>query len=134
MKNAILRFLMSKKGIWLTPLVATFVSFVSVSVAKWNGDLAATIDQGTLTEWLVAAIGIIIMALVNGPALTKAGDGIELAQIAEGLKPDRVAGPKFKAKFESKIASSDPLQHAFGNPDKPTPPRPARKKVGWWKR
>jgi hypothetical protein len=133
MKLALLRFLMSRRGVWLTPLIAVAVGSVTVAVARYNGDLGAMIDEKSVTAWLVEAIAIVILALANGASLKRAGDGIELAQVAKGLKPDRVAGPKFQAAFEEMIAESDPLEHVFGDPAKEQKGKPA-KRAGWWRR
>jgi len=60
-KLTILRFLVSKSGSLLAPIIAGFVATLVAKVAAFDANLAGQIDQAAIVGFIVAAI----LAAVN---------------------------------------------------------------------
>jgi uncharacterized membrane protein YeaQ/YmgE (transglycosylase-associated protein family) len=106
MKNAILRFLVSRAGGILTPIVAGLVGAGVAKIAALDPNLAGTIDQVAVTGFVLAAI----MSALNAWTNKVQADGVKQIQFDVGAKVDGIPGPNTQAKVQ-RIASR-------GNPAK----------------
>ncbi len=100
-KNTLYRFLFSKLGIILTPLIT---SGVAIGATKLTG-LGVNIEteqQLQIAGWLSAAL----VTIAQGLLIKKAGDATEKIQEATGAIPDRVAGEETIKKVEQAVVSS----------------------------
>jgi uncharacterized membrane protein YeaQ/YmgE (transglycosylase-associated protein family) len=106
MKNAILKFLVSRAGGILTPIVAGLVGAGVAKIAALDASLAGTIDQTAIVGFFIAAI----MSGLNYLTNAKQTDGVKAIQEEIGEKVDGIPGPVTQAKIQ-RIASR-------GNPAK----------------
>lgn len=100
MKNAILKFLMSKSGLILTPLFTSGVVFAATKLAPLGVVLDES-QQAHLTAWLTTTL----VALVSGLLLNKAGNAAVKIQQATGEVEDRVAGDKTVRAVKNAVTS-----------------------------
>ena len=89
MKDKILAFLVSKSGGIITPIVATVVAAIVSNLAMFDPKLAESIDQTTLTGFLVA----LILSLVNYFTNKAQIAGVKKIQALVNTPEDGVVGP-----------------------------------------
>lgn len=89
MKNALLRFLVSRAGGIITPIVATVVGALVAKLAAYDQNLASQVDQVSVTGFVVAGI----MTLVNYLTNAVQTDGIKKIQALVNTPQDGVPGP-----------------------------------------
>ena len=89
MKNALIKFFVSRLGSILTPIIAGVVGLLVAKVATLDPNLAGSIDQVSVTSFVVAAI----LSAVNYITNAQATDGIKNIQAIVGAEQDGVAGP-----------------------------------------
>lgn len=89
MKNKILAFLVSKAGGIITPIVATLVASVVAKLAMFDPKLAETVDQVSLTGFIVA----LILSAVNYFTNEANASGVKKIQALVNTDEDGVAGP-----------------------------------------
>lgn len=102
MKNALLRFLVSKSGSLLTPILATFVSYLVAKIALLDAALAESVNQAELTTFLVA----LTMSAVNFATNKKSSDGVKAIQAVVNVRQDGVPGPVTYAEVRRAIPVS----------------------------
>ena len=90
MKNKILAFLVSKSGGFLTPIIAALVASIVARLAMIDPTLAESIDEVSLTGFVVA----FIISIVNYFTNEKQAAGIKKIQALVNASEDGVAGPK----------------------------------------
>ena len=90
MKNAILKFLISRAGGVLTPIVSVIVGLVVAKIAALDATLGAQVDQVAVTGFVVTAI----LSLVNYYTNAQSSDGVKSIQAIVGSEQDGVPGPK----------------------------------------
>lgn len=103
MKNWILKFLVSRAGGVLTPILATVVAMAVTRVADFDGKLAASIDQNAVVGFLLAAI----LAGVNAFTNAKQSDGVKKIQALVNTDVDGVPGPVTYTEVRRAIAVAD---------------------------
>jgi uncharacterized membrane protein YeaQ/YmgE (transglycosylase-associated protein family) len=97
MKNAILRFLVSRAGGVLTPIVAGLVGAGVAKLAAFDAVLAGTVDQVAITGFIVA----LILSVVNYFTNAVQTDGVKAIQKDLGkVAIDGVPGTKTQARAE----------------------------------
>jgi hypothetical protein len=84
MKNAILRFLVSRAGGIATPIIAAGVAWVVTQLAMWDADLATTIDQAAVTAFVWG----LIMSAVNSATNKVQTDGVVAIQAVLNENPN----------------------------------------------
>lgn len=89
MKEKILAFLVSKSGGFLTPLIAAGVAAVISKLAMVDPKLAESVDQVSLTGFIVAFIVSIVNYITN-EAQSK---GVKKIQALVNTPQDGVVGP-----------------------------------------
>lgn len=89
MKNKILAFLVSKAGGVLTPIIAAAVASVVARIAMIDPTLAESVDEVSLTGFIVAFIISIVNYLTN----EKQAAGVRQIQALVNTNVDGVAGP-----------------------------------------
>ena len=89
MKNKIIAFLVSKLGGVLTPLIAAVVGAVLARLAMVDPKLAESVDEVSLTGFIVAFIISIVNYLTNEVNVK----GIKQIQALVNTDVDGVAGP-----------------------------------------
>lgn len=89
MKDKLLAFLVSKAGGFLTPLIAAAVAAIVSKLAMVDPKLAESVDQVSLTGFLVAFIVSIVNYITN-EAQSK---GVKKIQALVNTDVDGVAGP-----------------------------------------
>lgn len=89
MKNSILRFLVSRAGGILTPIVAVIVGTVLARLSQLDPSLAGRVNEGEVTAFVVA----LILTLVNYFTNVTQADGIRRIQAVVNTDVDGVAGP-----------------------------------------
>lgn len=89
MKNKILAFLVSKSGGFLTPIIAAFVASIVARLAMVDPKLAETVDQTSLTGFIVA----LIISIVNYLTNEHQANGVKKIQALVNTDEDGVAGP-----------------------------------------
>jgi uncharacterized membrane protein YeaQ/YmgE (transglycosylase-associated protein family) len=89
MKNTILRFLVSRAGGILTPIIAGLVGAGVGKLATFDNNLASTIDQTAVTGFAVAAL----LALVNYYTNVSQTDGVKAIQAMVNVPQDGIPGP-----------------------------------------
>jgi len=90
MKNAILKFLISRAGGVLTPIVSVLVGLAVAKIAALDPNLGAQVDQVAVTGFVVTAI----LSLVNYYTNAQSADGVKSIQAIVGAKVDGVPGPQ----------------------------------------
>lgn len=88
-KLTILRFLVSKSGSVLAPIIAGFVATLAAKVAAFDADLAAQLDQPAIVGFTVAAI----LALVNYATNAAQTSGVKQIQALVNTPQDGIPGP-----------------------------------------
>jgi small-conductance mechanosensitive channel len=88
-KLNILRFLVSRSGGILTPIIAGAVATVVARLAAFDAALAGSIDQTALVGFLVAAI----MSVVNYFTNRVQTDGVKRIQALVNTDEDGIPGP-----------------------------------------
>ena len=89
MKNKIIAFLVSKLGGILTPLIAAAVGAVLARLAMIDPKLAESVDEVSLTGFIVAFIISIVNYLTNEVN----ANGVKQIQALVNTDVDGVAGP-----------------------------------------
>jgi hypothetical protein len=102
MKDKILAFLVSKSGGFLTPLIAAGIAALVSKLAMVDPKLAESVDQVSLTGFIVAFI-ISIVNYVTNEANVK---GVKKIQALVNTDVDGVAGPITYTEVRRAIASS----------------------------
>lgn len=88
-KLSLLRFLVSKSGSLLTPVIAGFVATLVAKVAAFDAQLAGQIDQAAVVGFIVAAI----LAGVNYATNAAQTPGIQRIQALVNADQDGIPGP-----------------------------------------
>jgi hypothetical protein len=105
MKNFILRFLVSRAGGIITPLVATAVGAAVARLASFDPNLASGIDQAAITAFVVAAILSVVNYLTNAVQT----DGVKKIQALVNVDRDGIPGPVTYTEVRKALpASNDP--------------------------
>lgn len=89
MKSKILAFLVSKAGGIITPIIATLVASIVAKLAMFDPKLAETVDQVSLTGFIVA----LIISAVNYFTNEINASGVKKIQALVNTDEDGVAGP-----------------------------------------
>jgi small-conductance mechanosensitive channel len=89
MKDKVLAFLVSKLGGFLTPLIAMVVATVVSRLAMVDPKLAESVDQVSLTGFLVA----LLVSIVNYVTNEINAKGVKKIQALVNTDVDGVAGP-----------------------------------------
>lgn len=88
MKNILLKFLVSRAGGILTPIIATAVGATVAKLASYDSSLASQVDQVAVTGFVVGGI----MALVNYLTNAVQTDGVKKIQALVNTEQDGVPG------------------------------------------
>lgn len=88
-KLSLLRFLVSKSGSLLTPIIAGFVATLAAKVAAFDANLAGQLDQSAIVGFIVAAI----LAAVNYATNAAQTDGVKRIQALVHTREDGLPGP-----------------------------------------
>ena len=102
MKDKILAFLVSKSGGLLTPIIAALVASVVARLAMIDPKLAESVDEVSLTGFIVAFIISIINYVTNEVNVK----GVKKIQALVNTDVDGVAGPVTYTEVRRAIASS----------------------------
>lgn len=89
MKNAILKFLVSKLGGILTPIIAGLIGGAIGKLATFDSSLANNVDQVAVTGFVVS----FILAVVNYFTNKVQTDGIKSIQALVNTDQDGIIGP-----------------------------------------
>ena len=89
MKNFVLKFLVSRAGGILAPIIATLVGAVVAKLATYDSHLASQVDQIAVTGFVVAGILAVINYLTNAVQT----DGVKKIQALVNAPQDGVPGP-----------------------------------------
>lgn len=89
MKSFILKFLVSKSGSLLTPIIASLVAASVTKVSAFDAALADHIDPAAITGFLVAAL----VSVVNYATNVAQSDGVKRIQAVVNAPVDGYAGP-----------------------------------------
>ena len=89
LKLSLLRFLVSRSGGILTPVIAGVVATAVAKLAAFDSSLASSIDQTAIVAFVVAAI----MSVVNYATNAVQTDGIKKIQALVNTDEDGVPGP-----------------------------------------
>lgn len=89
MKAWILKFLVSKAGSVLTPIIAALVAAMVTRVAAFDAALAGTIDPTAVTGFIVAAL----VSVVNYATNAAQSEGVKQIQAVVNAPVDGYAGP-----------------------------------------
>jgi hypothetical protein len=105
MKNVLLKFLVSRAGGIITPLVATAVGAAVAKLASFDAALASGIDQAAITAFVVAAILSVVNYLTNAVQT----DGVKKIQALVNTDQDGIPGPVTYTEVRKALpASNDP--------------------------
>lgn len=99
-KLSILRFLVSKAGGILTPIIAGIVATLVAKVAAFDANLAGQIDQTAIVGFIVAAI----LAAVNYATNAAQTPGIKRIQALVNTDQDGIPGPVTYTEVRKAIA------------------------------
>ena len=89
LKLSLLRFLVSRSGGIITPIIAGVVATVVAKLAAFDSNLASSIDQTAIVAFVVAAI----MSVVNYATNAVQTDGIKKIQALVNTDEDGIPGP-----------------------------------------
>ena len=89
MKNFVLKFLVSRAGGILTPIIATVIGAIVAKLAAYDSQLASQVDQIAVTGFVVAGILAVINYLTNAVQT----DGVKKIQALVNMPQDGVPGP-----------------------------------------
>lgn len=95
MKNAILKFLISRGGAIATPIAAAIIAAVAVKIDPFSHELAEQIKGPEVVGWLTAFLIAVIAAWANGKQ-REGAKSVQRALIAAGdgeVRDDGVIGP-----------------------------------------
>lgn len=95
MKNAILKFLISRSGALMTPVAAAIIAAVAVKIDPFSHELAEQLKGPEAIGWLTAFIIAILSAWANGNQRkgAKAVQDILRAAGQDEVQVDGVIGP-----------------------------------------
>lgn len=99
-KYTVLRFLVSKSGGILTPIIAGVVATLVAKVAAFDPNLAGQIDQTAIVGFIVAAI----LAAVNYATNAAQTPGIKRIQALVNTDQDGIPGPVTYTEVRKAIA------------------------------
>ena len=88
-KLSLMRFLVSKSGSLLTPIIAGFVATLVAKVAAFDASLAGQLDQTAIVGFIVAAI----ITAVNYATNSVQTSGIKKIQALVNTEQDGIPGP-----------------------------------------
>jgi len=88
-KLSLMRFLVSKSGSLLTPIIAGFVATLVAKVAAFDASLAGQLDQTAIVGFIVAAI----LTAVNYATNFVQTSGIKKIQALVNTDQDGIPGP-----------------------------------------
>ena len=88
-KLSLMRFLVSKSGSLLTPIIAGFVATLVAKVAVFDASLAGQLDQTAIAGFIVAAI----LTAVNYATNSVQTSGIKKIQALVNADQDGIPGP-----------------------------------------
>lgn len=100
LKLSVLRFLVSKAGGILTPIIAGVVATLVAKVAAFDANLAGQIDQTAIVGFIVAAI----LAAVNYATNAAQTPGIKRIQALVNTDQDGIPGPVTYTEVRKAIA------------------------------
>ena len=100
-KYTLLKFLVSKSGGILAPIIAGFVAMLVAKVAAFDAGLAGQIDQAAIVGFIVAAI----MAGVNYATNAAQTPGIKRIQALVNTDQDGIPGPVTYTEVRKAIAT-----------------------------
>jgi len=106
MKNKILAFLVSKLGGVITPIIAMGIAAVVSKLAMVDPKLAESVDQVSLTGFIVA----LIISIVNYVTNEVNAGGIKQIQALVNTDVDGVAGPLTYTEVRRAIAIKKPVR------------------------
>ena len=106
MKDRILAFLVSKLGGLMTPVIAVVVGSIIAQLAMVDPKLAESVDQVSLTGFLVA----LILSLVNYFTNKVNVNGIKKIQALVNTDVDGVAGPLTYTEVRRAILVKKPVR------------------------
>jgi len=106
MKNKILAFLVSKLGGVITPIIAMAIAAVVSKLAMIDPKLAESVDQVSLTGFVVALIISIINYVTNEINVK----GVKKIQALVNTDVDGVAGPITYTEVRRAIAIKKPVR------------------------
>jgi uncharacterized membrane protein YeaQ/YmgE (transglycosylase-associated protein family) len=89
LKLNLLRFLVSRSGGILTPVIAGIVATAVAKLAAFDANLASSIDQTAIVAFVVAAIMSVVNYLTNAVQT----DGIKKIQALVNTDEDGIPGP-----------------------------------------
>ena len=104
MKAWALRFLLSRLGGIITPILATAVSAAVVRLADFDPSLASHVDQAALVAFLVAAIMSAINAWTNASTVPQ----VKRIQALVNTVQDGYAGPVTYTEVRRAVIAHDP--------------------------
>jgi hypothetical protein len=108
MKDKILAFLVSKLGGVITPIIAMGVAAVVTKLAMIDPKLAESVDQVSLTGFVVALIISIINYVTNDANVS----GVKKIQALVNTDVDGVAGPVTYTEVRRAVAVKKPSKPA----------------------
>ena len=100
-KYTLLRFLVSKSGGILTPIIAGIVAMLVAKVAAFDANLAGQIDQAAIVGFIIAAI----LAGVNYATNAAQTPGIKKIQALVNTDQDGIPGPITYTEVRKAIAA-----------------------------
>lgn len=103
MKNMMLKFLVSRAGGIITPVVATAVGALVAKLAAYDQSLASQVDQVAVTGFVVAGI----MTLVNYLTNAVQTDGVKKIQALVNTPQDGVPGPVTYTEVRKALPAAD---------------------------
>lgn len=103
MKTALLRWLVSRAGGILTPVIAGLVGLGVARLAALSPELASSVDQVAVTGFVVTGI----LALVNYLTNSAQSDGVKRIQAVVGTKQDGVPGPVTYIEVRRAVAAAE---------------------------
>jgi uncharacterized membrane protein YeaQ/YmgE (transglycosylase-associated protein family) len=89
MNKAILRFLVSRAGGILSPIIAGIIGLGIAKLSTYDSNLASGIDQTAVTGFVVA----LILSLVNYYTNVRQTDGVKAIQALVNVPQDGIPGP-----------------------------------------
>jgi hypothetical protein len=108
-KDKILAFLVSKLGGVITPLIAMVVAAIVSRLAMVDPKLAESVDQVSLTGFVVALLISIVNYVTNGVNVK----GVKKIQALVNTDVDGVAGPVTYTEVRRAIAVKKPAKRPF---------------------
>jgi uncharacterized membrane protein YeaQ/YmgE (transglycosylase-associated protein family) len=103
MKTWMLRFLVSRVGGVLTPIIAGLVGAAVAKLASYDAALAASVDSNAVTAFVVAAV----MSAVNYATNAVQTDNIKSLQGMINVPQDGVFGPVTYTEVRKALPAGD---------------------------